>query len=122
MFKTETLLFLPGIIPLENVRVREAFGNKGTYGFEIYSVLGQNKPIKACKRHTDGRIIVTKHVVFKFVTKDLREEKEWFNALKENLSFNPYYSLLESRKRKFNKHNALSSGIGLIKNKLIFVK
>lgn len=84
--------------------------------------MGQNKAIKACKRHTDGRILITRHLVYRFITKDLKEEKDWFYALQSNLSFNPYYDLLESRKRKFNKHNSLSSSLGLIKNKLIFVK
>ena len=85
-------------------------------------MLGQNKSIKACKRHLDGRIIITKHLVYKFITKDLKDQKEWYNQIKSNLSFNPYYDLLEKRKRKFNKHNSLRSSIGLIKNKLIFVK
>ena len=91
-------------------------------GFEIYSILGQNKSIKACKRHSDGRIIITKHLVYKFITKNLAEEKAWYESLKANCFLNPYYDLLESRKRKFNKRNSISSGIGLIKNKLIFVK
>lgn len=101
--------------------MRESFG-KGIHGFEIYSILGQNKSIKACKRAPNGRIIVTKHLVYKFITKDIREEKEWLDALKSNIIHNPYYDLLESRKRKFNKHNSISSSFGLIRNKLIFVK
>ena len=51
----EIFFFLKGIIPLENVNVREVDDKTKQFCFEIYSTT--NDKIKACKHDSEGKVI-----------------------------------------------------------------
>ena len=42
---------------MENVQVRDYFDKNRPYCFELYSTLGANEMIKACKTDAEGRVI-----------------------------------------------------------------
>jgi len=49
------ILFIKGIITLENVNVREVDDKTKQFCFEIYSTT--NDKIKACKHDSEGKVI-----------------------------------------------------------------
>jgi cytohesin len=53
-----------GIIPLENVNVREVDDKTKQYSFEIYSTT--NDKIKACKHDSEGKVVEGKKLILIF--------------------------------------------------------
>ena len=89
-----------GIIPLENVKVREVNDKGKPNCFELYSALGPNEFIKACKTDGDGRVIEGKHTVYRLSASTKEEKDMWIKCIKQSISHNPYFDLVVARKRK----------------------
>jgi cytohesin len=80
-----------GIIPLENVGVREVDEKK--HCFEIFAK-GADKVIKACKTDSDGRVVEGKHSVYRMMASDDEEKANWLRSLTKSISYSPFYELL----------------------------
>lgn len=88
-----------GIIPLENVDIRELNDRGGRQNcFEIYSPIGD--VIKACKTDTEGRVIEGKHTVYRLSAPTPEEKESWIRGIKASVSKSPFYDMLAARKRK----------------------
>lgn len=90
-----------GIIPLENVSVREVTekGSKPNC-FELYSSLGLNEVIKACKTDSEGRVSEGRHTTYRMYSATSEEKDAWIKAIRQSISHNPYYDMLAARKKK----------------------
>ncbi|KAJ6221623.1 hypothetical protein RDWZM_000168 [Blomia tropicalis] len=93
-----------GIIPLENVDIRELGDGRGgrQHCFELYSSIGE--VIKACKTDTEGRVIEGRHTVYRLAAANLEEKVAWVNGIRASVSRSPFYEMLAARKRKA-QHN-----------------
>lgn len=89
-----------GIIPLENVDVREIHDKNKANCFELYSTLGPGEVIKACKTDTDGRVSEGRHSTYRMHSATTEEKDAWMKAIKTSISHNPYFDMLAARKRK----------------------
>lgn len=92
-----------GIIPLENVQVREvtASGHK-PHCFEIHSA--NNEFIKACKTDSEGKVVEGKHQVYKMCAASGEEKDEWIRCIRASISDNPFYELLATRRQKATRN------------------
>ncbi|KAH9415543.1 Cytohesin-1 [Dermatophagoides pteronyssinus] len=88
-----------GIIPLENVDIRE-IGDRGgrQHCFELYSPISD--VIKACKTDTEGRVIEGRHSVYRLSAATAVEKDAWVKSIQTSVSRNPFYEMLAARKRK----------------------
>jgi cytohesin len=92
-----------GIIPLENVQVREVTNaHQQKNCFEIHSI--GNDIIKACKTDSDGKVVEGKHNVYKISASSAEERDDWMKCIRASVSDNPFYDLLAARRRKATQH------------------
>lgn len=91
-----------GIIPLENVLVRELPDNKSSKPntFELYSALGSGEVIKACKTEADGKVNEGRHTYYRMSATTKEEKDQWVNSIRQSISVNPFYDMVAARKRK----------------------
>lgn len=91
-----------GIIPLENVLVRELPDNKSSKPntFELYSALGSGEVIKACKTDADGKVNEGRHTYYRMSATTKEEKDQWVNSIRQSISVNPFYDMVAARKRK----------------------
>jgi len=68
-----------GIIPLEDVQVREVPDRGKPNCFELYSQT--NDVIKACKTDSEGKVIEGKHNVYRLSASTAEEKDEWIACL-----------------------------------------
>lgn len=88
-----------GIIPLENVDIREISDRGGRQNcFELYSAIGD--VIKACKTDTEGRVIEGRHTVYRLSAATTEEKDLWVDGIRASTSRSPFYEMLAARKRK----------------------
>lgn len=87
-----------GIIPLENVQVREVQDRNKPNCFELYST--GNDVIKACKTDSEGKVVEGKHTVYRMSAATPEEKEEWIKCIRQSISHNPFYDMLAARKRK----------------------
>lgn len=89
-----------GIIPLENIQVRETVekSDKRPHCFELYGT--GNDIIKACKVDKEGKVVEGKHNVYKMSAATADEKDEWIKCLKSCISENPFYDMLNARRKK----------------------
>lgn len=87
-----------GIIPLENIQVRNIQDRSKEFCFELYSV--NNAVIKACKTDSEGKVIEGKHSVYRISGSDEHDRDDWIKCIKESISNNPFYDMLAMRRRK----------------------
>lgn len=88
-----------GIIPLENVDIREMSDRGGRqHVFELYSAIGE--VIKACKTDTEGRVIEGRHTVYRLSAATVEEKDLWVEGIRASTSRSPFYEMLAARKRK----------------------
>ncbi len=94
-----------GIIPLENVQVRDC-NERGSkqYCFELYSAAGHSEVIKACKTEADGKVIEGRHTVYRMSAATAEEKDEWVKGIKTSISHNPFHDMLNARKKKAQHH------------------
>ncbi|XP_067088099.1 cytohesin-2-like [Osmerus mordax] len=87
-----------GIIPLENLCVREIQDSGKQYCLEIYNPEGQK--IKACKTETRGRVVEGKHQSYRMRAASAGERDHWIKAIRASITKDPFYDLVTLRKRK----------------------
>ncbi|KAF3846394.1 hypothetical protein F7725_003472 [Dissostichus mawsoni] len=99
-----------GIIPLENLSIREVEepGNlvhwmskvQALNCFELYKPNHKGQVIKACKTEADGRVVEGNHVVYRISAPTPEEKEEWIKSIKASISKDPFYDMLATRKRR----------------------
>lgn len=88
-----------GIIPLENIRVREIQDRSKPHCFELYACGGADI-IKACKTDSEGKVVEGKHSVYRMSAATDEDKQEWIKCLTQSISHNPFYDILVQRKKK----------------------
>ncbi|XP_055509868.1 cytohesin-1b [Leucoraja erinacea] len=89
-----------GIIPLENLSIREVEDSKKPNCFELYIPDNKDQFIKACKTEADGRVVEGSHTVYRISAPTLEEKDEWIKSIKAAISRDPFYEMLAARKKK----------------------
>ncbi|XP_033840265.2 cytohesin-1-like isoform X1 [Periophthalmus magnuspinnatus] len=93
-----------GIIPLENLSIREVEDGKKPNCFELFIPEHRDQVIKACKTEADGRVVEGNHTFYR-ISAPTREEKErWIDCIKAAISKDPFYEMLAARKKKVSAH------------------
>jgi len=87
-----------GIIPLENIKVREVADRNKTHCFELFS--SGNEVIKACKTDSEGKVVEGKHTVYRMSASTEDEKEDWIKCIQQSISHNPFYDMLAVRKKK----------------------
>jgi len=93
-----------GIIPLENIQVREVSDRNKHHCFELYA--SGSDFIKACKTDSEGKVVEGKHTVYRMSAATPEEKDEWIKCVRQSISHNPFYDMLAARKKKAQKTNA----------------
>ncbi|BFZ18129.1 hypothetical protein BsWGS_21167 [Bradybaena similaris] len=94
-----------GIIPLENIQVREVPTEKSrANSFELFCS-GNSEIIKACKMDSDGKVIEGRHSVYRMAASSVIEKDDWINCIRASINDNPFYDMLTARRK-----NAAGSG------------
>uniref|UniRef100_A0A8B9HL55 Cytohesin 3 n=1 Tax=Astyanax mexicanus TaxID=7994 RepID=A0A8B9HL55_ASTMX len=75
-----------GIIPLENLSIREVEEPRKPNCFELYNPSHKGQVIKACKTEADGRVVEGNHVVYRISAPTPEEKEEWIKSIK-NVTF-----------------------------------
>jgi len=96
-----------GIIPLENIQVREVQDRNKPNCFELYAT-GGNDFIKACKTDSEGKVVEGKHTVYRMSAGTLEEKDDWIACIRQSISHNPFYDMLAARKKKAQKSGSRS--------------
>ncbi|XP_050032930.3 cytohesin-1 isoform X1 [Dermacentor andersoni] len=91
-----------GIIPLENVQVKEVQDRHKPNCFELFSV--GSELIKACKTDSEGKVVEGKHTVYRMSAATPEEKDQWIQCLRQSISHNPFYDMLSARKKKAAQH------------------
>ncbi|XP_023701417.1 cytohesin-1 isoform X3 [Cryptotermes secundus] len=68
-----------GIIPLENIRVREVSDRHKHHCFELYA--SGSDFIKACKTDSEGKVVEGKHTVYRMSAATPEEKDEWIKCV-----------------------------------------
>ncbi|TWW53154.1 SEC7 and coiled-coil domain-containing protein 1 [Takifugu flavidus] len=114
-----------GIIPLENLSIREVEDSKKPGGgsappsgltrgsvplqncFELFIPDHKDQVIKACKTEADGRVVEGNHTFYRISAPTAEEKDEWISSIKAAISRDPFYEMLASRKKKVSSLKAL---------------
>ncbi|EDS30359.1 cytohesin 1, 2, 3, 4 [Culex quinquefasciatus] len=88
-----------GIIPLENIAVREVQDRSKQFCFELHAS-GGAEIIKACKTDSEGKVVEGKHTVYRMSAASEEEQREWIKCLNQSISHNPFHDILVQRKKK----------------------
>ncbi|KAI5698940.1 hypothetical protein M8J76_014840 [Diaphorina citri] len=86
-----------GIIPLENIQVREVHDRHKPHCFELFT--SGFEFIKACKTDSEGKVVEGKHTVYRMSAATAEEKDEWIKCLRTSTSHNPFYDMLATRKK-----------------------
>jgi len=89
-----------GIIPLENLQIREASDQKKPNSFELYlpeDALVQT--IKAAKTDSEGRVVEGKHTTYRMSAPTAADKDDWMKNIRRSISQDPYYDMIAARKR-----------------------
>uniref|UniRef100_A0A671PJR7 Cytohesin-1-like n=1 Tax=Sinocyclocheilus anshuiensis TaxID=1608454 RepID=A0A671PJR7_9TELE len=89
-----------GIIPLENLSIREVDDSKKPNCFELFIPDNKDQVIKACKTEADGRVVEGNHTFYRISAPTTEEKEEWINSIKAAISRDPFYEMLAARKKK----------------------
>ncbi|XP_064622596.1 cytohesin-1-like isoform X3 [Lineus longissimus] len=87
-----------GIIPLENIQVRDVPDRNKPHCFELYSF--NNEIIKACKTDNEGKVVEGKHTVYRMSASTEDEKEEWIKCIKASISEHPVYDILAMKRKK----------------------
>uniref|UniRef100_A0A8C4XEV1 Cytohesin 1a n=1 Tax=Erpetoichthys calabaricus TaxID=27687 RepID=A0A8C4XEV1_ERPCA len=71
-----------GIIPLENLSIREVEDSKKPNCFELYIPDNKDQVIKACKTEADGRVVEGNHTFYRISAPTTEEKDEWIKCIK----------------------------------------
>lgn len=89
-----------GIIPLENLQVREVQDARRKYCFEIYSADNSSGLIKACKTDSEGKVVEGHHDVYRICAFSEEEREIWIGCIKASMIIDPFHDMLQARKKK----------------------
>ncbi|XP_041725629.1 cytohesin-4 isoform X2 [Coregonus clupeaformis] len=89
-----------GIIPLENLCVREMVYGRKPYCLELYNPNSRGQKIKACKTETDGRVVEGKHQSYMICAATADERDTWIESIRASITKDPFYDLVSVRKKK----------------------
>nr|XP_055069573.1 cytohesin 4b isoform X2 [Misgurnus anguillicaudatus] len=89
-----------GIIPLENLCVREVSFPRKPYCLELYNPNSKGQKIKACKTETDGRVVEGKHQSYMICAGSAEERDDWIESIRASITKDPFYDLVSVRKKK----------------------
>uniref|UniRef100_A0A8C1L0Q2 Cytohesin 4b n=1 Tax=Cyprinus carpio TaxID=7962 RepID=A0A8C1L0Q2_CYPCA len=89
-----------GIIPLENLCVREVMFPRKPYCLELYNPNSRGQKIKACKTETDGRVVEGKHQSYTICAASAEERDDWIESIRASITKDPFYDLVSIRKKK----------------------
>uniref|UniRef100_A0A8C1L2D4 Cytohesin 1b n=1 Tax=Cyprinus carpio TaxID=7962 RepID=A0A8C1L2D4_CYPCA len=89
-----------GIIPLENLSIREVDDSKKPNCFELFIPDNKDQVIKACKTEADGRVVEGNHTFYRISAPTTEEKEEWIKSIKAAISRDPFYEMLAARKKK----------------------
>ncbi|KAK4323147.1 hypothetical protein Pmani_006147 [Petrolisthes manimaculis] len=92
-----------GIIPLENIEVREVQDRNKPNCFELYAT--STDFIKACKTDSEGKVVEGKHTVYRMSAASPDEKEEWIKCIRQSISHNPFYDMLAKRKKNIQKNS-----------------
>jgi len=87
-----------GIIPLENISIRDVSDRSKQHCFELFC--SGNEVIKACKTDSDGKVVEGKHTVYRMSASTEEEKQDWIKCIQASISHNPFYDMVAVRKRK----------------------
>merc|ERR1740137_273719 len=87
-----------GIIPLENIKIREVADRSKQHCFELFC--SGNEVIKACKTDSEGKVVEGKHTVYRMSASTEEEKDDWIKCIQRSISHNPFYDMLAVRKKK----------------------
>ncbi|KAF3853799.1 hypothetical protein F7725_014487 [Dissostichus mawsoni] len=116
-----------GIIPLENLSIREVDDSKKPNCFELFVSDHRDQVIKACKTEADGRVVEGNHTFYRISAPTAEEKDEWINSINGSLyclvsnppssssssscraaiSKDPFYEMLAARKKKVSSLKGL---------------
>ncbi|MBN3283809.1 CYH2 protein, partial [Polyodon spathula] len=91
-----------GIIPLENLSIREVEDPRKPNCFELYIPNNRGQLIKACKTEADGRVVEGNHNVYRISAPTQEEKDEWIKNIKSAVSVDPFYEMLAARKKRIS--------------------
>ncbi|XP_077574761.1 cytohesin 4b isoform X2 [Stigmatopora nigra] len=94
-----------GIIPLENLCVKDLPMPRKPYCLELYNPNSRGQKIKACKTEADGRVVEGKHQSYAICAASAPERDAWVNAIRASITKDPFYDLVSQRKKKLIKQN-----------------
>ncbi|CAL8352996.1 unnamed protein product [Boreogadus saida] len=89
-----------GIIPLENLCVKEVHYPRKPYCLEMTNPNSRGQRIKACKTETDGRVVEGKHQSYTICAASADERDSWIEAIRASITRDPFYDLVSLRKKK----------------------
>jgi len=72
-----------GIIPLENIKIREVTDRSKSHCFELFCE--GNEVIKACKTDSEGKVVEGKHTVYRMSASTEEEKDEWIKCIQSVL-------------------------------------
>jgi len=90
-----------GIIPLENIKIREVADRSKQHCFELFC--SGNEVIKACKTDSEGKVVEGKHTVYRMSASTEEEKDDWIKCIQQSISHNPFYDMLAVRKKKVQR-------------------
>ncbi|KAJ8775459.1 hypothetical protein J1605_016309 [Eschrichtius robustus] len=91
-----------GIIPLENLSIREVDDPRKPNCFELYIRNNKGQLIKACKTEADGRVVEGNHMVYRISAPTQEEKDEWIKSIQAAVSVDPFYEMLAARKKRIS--------------------
>ncbi|TRY87819.1 hypothetical protein DNTS_015722 [Danionella cerebrum] len=93
-----------GIIPLENLCVKEVEDQQKQFCLELFSLYRKGEMIKACKTEPDGRVVMGNHHSYRLRAASEDERADWVQAIRACVTKDPFYDLVSARKKKIISH------------------
>lgn len=94
-----------GIIPLENLEIRDLADARRSHCFEIClnEQLRKGATIKAAKTTGDGKLVVGRHLNYRIQARSEEEKEEWMKRIRASISRNPFLEMLQKRRQRVSK-------------------
>ncbi|XP_062874480.1 cytohesin-1-like [Trichomycterus rosablanca] len=99
-----------GIIPLENLSVREVDDTHKQFCFELFLPHGKGQKIKACKTDPDGKVVMGKHQSYRISAASAEERTDWIQAIRACITKDPFYDLVSARRKKIISNSNAEPG------------
>ncbi|XP_065898376.1 cytohesin-1-like [Dysidea avara] len=105
-----------GIIPLENLQIRDGNDAKKPFMFEIFqdlmgSALGT---IKACKvKDANNAVVTGNHEVYRIQANNENEKTVWMKKIKASIHRDPFFEMLQQRRQAVSQSSKSSQTVVL---------